>query len=41
MLKIQGLECGFGRMKVIDGVNLEVGAESVGLFGPNGAGKPP
>ncbi|MHB9152164.1 MAG: ABC transporter ATP-binding protein [Spirochaetales bacterium] len=39
MLKIQGLECGFGRMKVIDGVNLEVGAESVGLFGPNGAGK--
>ncbi|HWP68233.1 MAG TPA: ABC transporter ATP-binding protein [Rectinemataceae bacterium] len=39
MLKIQGLECGYGRMKVIDGVNLEVGAESVGLFGPNGAGK--
>jgi len=39
MLKIQGLECGYGRMKVIDGVNFEVGAESVGLFGPNGAGK--
>jgi branched-chain amino acid transport system ATP-binding protein len=39
MLKIQGLECGYGRMKVIEGVNLEVGAESVGLFGPNGAGK--
>ena len=39
MLKIQGLECGYGRMKVIDGVNLNVGAESVGLFGPNGAGK--
>ena len=39
MLKIQGLECGYGRMKVIQGVNLEVGAESVGLFGPNGAGK--
>jgi branched-chain amino acid transport system ATP-binding protein len=39
MLKIQSLECGYGRMKVIEGVNLEVGAESVGLFGPNGAGK--
>lgn len=39
MLKIQGLECGYGRMKVLDGVSLEVGAESVGLFGPNGAGK--
>ena len=39
MLKIQGLECGYGRMKVIEGVHLEVGAESVGLFGPNGAGK--
>jgi branched-chain amino acid transport system ATP-binding protein len=39
MLKIQGLECGYGRMKVLEGVNLEVGPESVGLFGPNGAGK--
>ena len=39
MLKIQGLECGYGRIKVLEGVNLEVGNESVGLFGPNGAGK--
>ncbi|MFZ5860611.1 MAG: ABC transporter ATP-binding protein [Spirochaetota bacterium] len=39
MLKIQGLECGYGRMKVLEGINFEVGAESVGLFGPNGAGK--
>ena len=39
MLKIQGLECGYGRMKVLGGVSLEVGNESVGLFGPNGAGK--
>jgi branched-chain amino acid transport system ATP-binding protein len=39
MLKIQNLDCGYGRMKVIDGVDFEVGAESVGLFGPNGAGK--
>ena len=39
MLRIQALECGYGRMKVLDGVSIEVGAESVGLFGPNGAGK--
>ncbi|HEY9054470.1 MAG TPA: ABC transporter ATP-binding protein [Rectinemataceae bacterium] len=39
MLKIHGLECGYGRMKVLEGVDLEVGSESVGLFGPNGAGK--
>ncbi len=39
MLRIQNLDCGYGRMKVIDGVDFEVGAESVGLFGPNGAGK--
>jgi branched-chain amino acid transport system ATP-binding protein len=39
MLKIQNLDCGYGRMKVIDGVDFEVAAESVGLFGPNGAGK--
>lgn len=39
MLAIQGLECGYGRMKVLEGINFEVGAESVGLFGPNGAGK--
>jgi branched-chain amino acid transport system ATP-binding protein len=39
MLKIQGLECGYGRLKVLEGVSLEVGSESVGLFGPNGAGK--
>lgn len=39
MLKIQGLECGYGRMRVLEGIDFEVGAESVGLFGPNGAGK--
>jgi branched-chain amino acid transport system ATP-binding protein len=39
MLKIIDLECGYGRMKILQGVNLDVGAESVGLFGPNGAGK--
>jgi len=39
MLKIHGLECGYGRMKVLEAIDFEVGAESVGLFGPNGAGK--
>ncbi len=39
MLTIQGLECGYGRMKVLEAIDFEVGAESVGLFGPNGAGK--
>ena len=39
MLKIRGLECGYGRMRVLEGVSLDVGKESVGLFGPNGAGK--
>lgn len=39
MLKIQGLECGYGRMRVLESVSLEVCSESVGLFGPNGAGK--
>lgn len=39
MLKIQGLECGYGRMRVLESIDFEVGAESVGLFGPNGAGK--
>ena len=39
MLKIKGLECGYGRMRVLEAIDFEVGAESVGLFGPNGAGK--
>jgi branched-chain amino acid transport system ATP-binding protein len=39
MLRISGLECGYGRIPVLRGVSLTVGNESVGLFGPNGAGK--
>jgi branched-chain amino acid transport system ATP-binding protein len=39
MLKVEGLECGYGKLPVLRGVTIEVGAESVGLFGPNGAGK--
>ncbi|MBL8968180.1 MAG: ABC transporter ATP-binding protein [Spirochaetaceae bacterium] len=39
MLKVENLECGYGKLTVLRGVSIEVGAESVGLFGPNGAGK--
>ena len=45
MLEIKKLECGYGKLKVLMGVDLHVGMdgtrapESVGLFGPNGAGK--
>ena len=39
MLRIEGLECGYGKLPVLRGVSIEVAAESVGLFGPNGAGK--
>ncbi|HRY71675.1 MAG TPA: ABC transporter ATP-binding protein [Spirochaetia bacterium] len=39
MLKVDNLECGYGKMTVLRGVSIEIGKESVGLFGPNGAGK--
>lgn len=39
MLKIENLECGYGKLAVLHKVSIEIGAESVGLFGPNGAGK--
>lgn len=39
MLKIDNLECGYGKLPVLRGVSMEIGLESVGLFGPNGAGK--
>ncbi|HEY9595938.1 MAG TPA: ABC transporter ATP-binding protein [Spirochaetia bacterium] len=39
MLKIENLECGYGKLSVLKKVSLEIGDESVGLFGPNGAGK--
>lgn len=39
ILDVKKLETGYGKLKVLTGVDLKVGAESVGLFGPNGAGK--
>lgn len=39
MLKIEGVNCYYGRLHVLHDLTLEVGDESVGLFGPNGAGK--
>jgi lipopolysaccharide export system ATP-binding protein len=40
MLEVKGLVKIYGRRRVVDGVDFEVGAaEVVGLLGPNGAGK--
>ncbi|WP_448535855.1 ABC transporter ATP-binding protein [Pseudothermotoga sp.] len=40
MLRIDGLNAAYGRIKVLWDVSLNVSsAEAVGLFGPNGAGK--
>lgn len=40
MLEIKGLEAGYGQMKVLHGVDIEIGeGEIVALLGSNGAGK--
>ncbi|MFQ5683409.1 MAG: ABC transporter ATP-binding protein [Candidatus Binatia bacterium] len=40
LLSIDGLIAGYGKMEVLHGVNLQVGArQSLCLIGPNGAGK--
>ncbi|MFD7407852.1 ABC transporter ATP-binding protein [Streptomyces sp. NPDC059866] len=40
VLEIEGLCAGYGRIQVLDGVGMSVGAgEIVSLLGPNGAGK--
>lgn len=40
LLELQGIEKGFGAVKVLHGVNLSVApGEVVGLVGDNGAGK--
>ncbi len=40
MLEIKGLEAGYGQMKVLHGVDIQIGeGEIVALLGSNGAGK--
>ncbi|MFP3958944.1 MAG: ABC transporter ATP-binding protein [Spirochaetaceae bacterium] len=39
MLKIENLNCYYGKLHVLRDVSLEVGKETVALLGPNGAGK--
>ena len=39
MLRVENVNCFYGRLHVLHDLSLEVGDESVGLFGPNGAGK--
>ena len=40
LLEIKGLSAGYGKIAVLDGIDLTVGAgEIVALLGPNGAGK--
>ena len=39
MLKIENLNCYYGKLHVLRDVSLEIGNETVALLGPNGAGK--
>jgi branched-chain amino acid transport system ATP-binding protein len=40
LLRIEGLEAGYGRVQVLHGVSLATtGDRNIGLFGPNGHGK--
>ena len=40
LLEVKGLSAGYGKITVLDGIDLAVGAgEIVALLGPNGAGK--
>ena len=40
MLRIDGLEAGYGRIRILHGVSLATtGGRNIGLFGPNGHGK--
>jgi branched-chain amino acid transport system ATP-binding protein len=40
MLELRGVRVGYGRIEVVHGVDLSVGAgEVLGMIGPNGAGK--
>lgn len=39
MLTIKNLNAGYGKIQVLNDINMEVGRGSVALIGPNGAGK--
>jgi branched-chain amino acid transport system ATP-binding protein len=40
LLQVSGLSAGYGNIRVLDGIDLNIGAgEIVALLGPNGAGK--
>ncbi|MBX6741423.1 MAG: ABC transporter ATP-binding protein [Acetobacteraceae bacterium] len=40
LLEVRGLEAGYGKIAVLHGIDLDIGAgEVVALLGPNGAGK--
>lgn len=39
MLRIENLNCYYGKLHVLRDVSLEIGNETVALLGPNGAGK--
>ena len=39
MLKLESINCSYGKLKVINNVSMSIKNESVGVFGPNGAGK--
>ena len=40
LLEVKGLSCGYGKRKVLEGINLSLsGGEVMGVIGPNGSGK--
>ncbi len=39
MLKVTNAVAGYGKLRVLNGIDLEVGEGAVALIGPNGAGK--
>ena len=39
MLSIRNVTCGYGRLRVLQRISVEIAAGAVGIFGPNGAGK--
>ena len=39
MLSIRNVACGYGRLRVLQRISVEIDAGAVGIFGPNGAGK--